>query len=115
MPMVIDNQRVASTATSHVDIVNPATQEKLSRVPLCTPSELETAVASCKAAFPAWRDTSVSNRARVMFKWQALIREHTDRLARCITEEQATARPAPCTPHAPIVPRSSGRPRHTPG
>ena len=94
--MVIDNQRVASTATSHVDIVNPATQEKLSRVPLCTPSELEAAVASCKAAFPAWRDTSVSNRARVMFKWQALIRENSDRLARCITEEQVPP-PAPYT------------------
>lgn len=88
MPMVLNNELVKSSASEFVDIVNPATQEKLSRVPLCTQAELEAATASCAEAFPGWRNTSVSNRARVMFKWQALIREHTDLLATSITEEQ---------------------------
>ena len=48
---------------------------------------MEEAVAAAKAAFPAWRDTSVSVRARVMFKLQSLIREHTDDLADVITLE----------------------------
>jgi hypothetical protein len=74
MPMVLNNELVKSKASEFVDIINPATQEKLSRVPLCTQAELEAATASCAEAFPGWRNTSVSNRARVMFKWQALIR-----------------------------------------
>jgi malonate-semialdehyde dehydrogenase (acetylating)/methylmalonate-semialdehyde dehydrogenase len=54
--------------TEHVDIVNPATQEALSRVPLCTAAELDRAAASCEVAFDGWRNTSVSNRSRIMFR-----------------------------------------------
>ena len=74
MPMLIDGEFKMSQAKDHVDIVNPATQEKLSRVPICTQEELQAAAASCQEAFPAWRNTSVSNRVRVMLKWQQLIR-----------------------------------------
>jgi len=88
VPMVINNEFVKSTATEFIDIINPATQEPLSRVPICTAVELRTAVESCEAAFPAWRNTSVSNRVRVMLKWQALIRENVDVLAESITQEQ---------------------------
>lgn len=88
MPMLIDNEFKKSEATDFVDIVNPATQEKLSKVPLCTQEELKAATASCAKAFPGWKNTSVSNRVRVMLKWQALIRENSDLLAQSITEEQ---------------------------
>jgi acyl-CoA reductase-like NAD-dependent aldehyde dehydrogenase len=59
----------------------------LSQVPESTEAEMEAAVAAAAAAFPEWRDTSVSARARVMFKLQQLIREHTDELADVITLE----------------------------
>ena len=75
MPMMVNNEFKMSQAKEHVDIVNPATQEKLSRVPICTQEELEAAAASCQEAFPGWRNTSVSNRVRVMLKWQQLIRQ----------------------------------------
>ena len=45
------------------------------------------AVDAAAAAFPAWSAPSVSNRARVMHKYEALIREHTEELARCLSEE----------------------------
>jgi malonate-semialdehyde dehydrogenase (acetylating)/methylmalonate-semialdehyde dehydrogenase len=48
---------------------------------------MEAAVAAAKAAFPAWRNTSVSVRSRIMFKLQQLIREHTDEMADVITVE----------------------------
>lgn len=60
----------------------------LSRLPLTTPSEFDAAVAAAKAAFPAWRDTPVPQRARVMLKLQQLIRENWDDLARLVTAEQ---------------------------
>jgi len=53
-----------------------ATQTVLSKLPLTTPSEFDAAVAAAKAAFPAWRDTPVPTRARVMLKLQQLIREN---------------------------------------
>lgn len=48
----------------------------LSKLPLTTPTEFDAAVAAAKAAFPAWRDTPVPTRARVMLKLQQLIREN---------------------------------------
>merc|ERR1712086_863008 len=58
MPMLIDNEFKKSEATDFVDIINPATQEKLSKVPLCTQEELKAATASCAKAFPGWKTTS---------------------------------------------------------
>lgn len=60
----------------------------MSRLPQCTPGEFEAAVAAAKAAFPAWRGTPVSARARVMFRLQHLINQNMDRLAASVTQEQ---------------------------
>jgi acyl-CoA reductase-like NAD-dependent aldehyde dehydrogenase len=54
-----------------------ATQEVLSQLPLTTTAEFNAAVQSAKDAYPKWRSTPVSTRARVMFKLQELIRAHT--------------------------------------
>ena len=45
-------------------------------LPETTAVEFDAAVAAAKAAFPAWRRTPVSTRARVMLKLQQLIREN---------------------------------------
>jgi len=93
LPLFLNNELVKSTATDFVDIVNPATMEPLSMVPLSTQSEMNAAVASCSEAFPAWRDTSVSNRVRVMLEFQHLIKKNSDLLAKSITEEQGKTTP----------------------
>ena len=53
-----------------------ANQDVVSRLPETTSAEFDAAVAAAKAAFPAWRRTAVSQRARVMLKLQQLIREN---------------------------------------
>jgi hypothetical protein len=65
-----------------------ATQDVISRLPETTPAEFAAAVAAAKAAFPRWRDTPVSVRARAMFKLQELIITHKDELALSVTMEQ---------------------------
>lgn len=57
-----------------------ATQALLCRVPITTPSEFDAAVQSAKEAFPKWRDTAMPTRARVMFKFQELIRANMVRI-----------------------------------
>jgi malonate-semialdehyde dehydrogenase (acetylating)/methylmalonate-semialdehyde dehydrogenase len=86
--LLIDGQFVESATNSWIDVTDPATQAVVSRVPCATPDEFSAAVASAKAAFPAWRDTPVSVRQRVMFNLQHLIRKHTDELAANVTLEQ---------------------------
>lgn len=88
MKLFINNKPVESKAKEHVNVVNPATQAVVSRLPLCNPAEFNAAVMSAKDAFPKWRDTPIAQRARVMFKLQELIQTHTDELAMSITTEQ---------------------------
>jgi malonate-semialdehyde dehydrogenase (acetylating) / methylmalonate-semialdehyde dehydrogenase len=69
-------------------VINPATQEVVSRVPQSTPEELKRAEEGAKKAFKTWREVPVQQRQRVFFTLQQLIRDHTDELAHSITVEQ---------------------------
>ena len=86
--LLIDGEFVESRSTVWRDIVNPATQEVLARVPFATPEEVERAVASGKRAFQTWRKTPIGARARVFLKYQQLIRENMKALAAILTAEQ---------------------------
>jgi len=86
--MLIGGKLRESKATEYFEVTNPATQELVSLVPLCTGSELDEAVDNAKDAFRKWRNTPIGTRSRVMFKLQELIRTHMDDLAANITMEQ---------------------------
>ncbi|UJW84517.1 CoA-acylating methylmalonate-semialdehyde dehydrogenase [Devosia sp. SL43] len=70
-----------------VPVFNPATGEVSAELPLSTLSELNDAVASAKKAQVAWGNTPPMKRARVMFKFKALLDQHADDLAREISRE----------------------------
>src|SRR5690554_7411333 len=93
IPMFIDGQPVQSQSQEWRDVVNPATQEVVARVPLCTAEEVERAVASAQEAFQEWRNVPLSKRMSIMLKLQALIRENTDERAALITEEHRQTLP----------------------
>lgn len=88
IPLLINGEFVQSTTTQWRDVINPATQQVLARVPLATADELAQAVAAAKAAFPAWRKTAIGTRARIFLKYQQLIRENIKSLAAMLTAEQ---------------------------
>lgn len=84
----VDNVEVPSQSTSWIEVHDPATNEVVTQVPRSTQAELDAAVASAEAAFPAWKATSLLARQKIMFQYVALIRENWDRLAVSITREQ---------------------------
>jgi len=86
--LLIDGAFVESTSREWRDVVNPATQEVLARVPFATAHEMEAAVASAKAAFTSWRKTPIGARARIFLKYQQLIRGNLKELAALLTAEQ---------------------------
>ncbi len=51
IPMYINGQPVVSRSEDWRDVVNPATQEVVARVPFCTSEEVEHAIANAKEAF----------------------------------------------------------------
>jgi len=93
VPLWIGGEKVASAAREWVDVLDPATQDVISRVPETTPAEFERAVTSSQDAFAKWALTPVSVRQRVMLKLQELIRTHTDELAWNVSLEQGKTLP----------------------
>ena len=91
--LLIDGKLVESRSNQWRDVVNPATQEVLARVPFATPEEVDAAVASAKAAFKTWRKTPIGNRARIFLKLQQLIRENMSELALLLSREQGKTLP----------------------
>ena len=83
----IHGERVASTSGRSQAVYNPATGAVARQVALASVDEVNAAVASAKAAFPAWSETPPIRRARVMNNFLALLNEHRDELAAMITAE----------------------------
>ncbi|KAL4929489.1 aldehyde dehydrogenase family protein [Aspergillus undulatus] len=72
-------------------LVNPFTRESVAEVSEASEEDTNKAVAAAKAAFPAWRDLSPSDRGAYLHKMAALIREHNDEFARL--ESLSTGKP----------------------
>jgi malonate-semialdehyde dehydrogenase (acetylating)/methylmalonate-semialdehyde dehydrogenase len=88
VPLFIDGRFVQSQSTKWQDVLNPATQELLARVPMATRGELDMAVASAKRAFEQWRNVPIGHRARVFLKYQHLLRSRSKELAAELTADQ---------------------------
>ncbi len=91
--LLIDGEFVESGSAQWRDVVNPATQDVLARVPFATDGEVDAAVAAAKEAFKSWRRTPIGARARIFLKYQQLIREHMGELAAILTAEQGKTLP----------------------
>lgn len=83
----IDGQLVAGRSERFADVYNPAEGAVSARVALASEADVDAAVAAAKAALPAWSETAPLKRARVLFKFKALLDAHQDDLARIISRE----------------------------
>jgi malonate-semialdehyde dehydrogenase (acetylating)/methylmalonate-semialdehyde dehydrogenase len=86
--LLIDGEWQDSQTSEWREVVNPATQQVLARVPFATPLEVNAAVDAAQRAFQTWRSTPLGARMRIMLKLQALIREHSPRIAKLLSAEQ---------------------------
>ncbi|MBD5787068.1 CoA-acylating methylmalonate-semialdehyde dehydrogenase [Cellulosimicrobium terreum] len=66
---------------------DPATGAVSGRVALASAAEVDAAVDAARAAFPAWRATSVSRRVEILFAFHQLLLEHRDEIAAVVSAE----------------------------
>ena len=83
----IGGQHVASQSGRTAAVFNPATGAQSKEVALSSADETRAAIANAQEAFKSWSQVSPLNRARIMFKFKALVEEHSDELAELITAE----------------------------
>ncbi|MCJ7842289.1 CoA-acylating methylmalonate-semialdehyde dehydrogenase [Lederbergia sp. NSJ-179] len=83
----INGEWVESTSVTTEKVINPATGEVLVEVPYSSKEDVERAVKAAKEAFQTWSQVSVPKRARILFKYQQLLVDQWEELARLITME----------------------------
>jgi malonate-semialdehyde dehydrogenase (acetylating)/methylmalonate-semialdehyde dehydrogenase len=76
-----------SSSSRYANVVNPATAQTLTTVPLTPAAEVDAAVQAAAKAFPDWRHMPVGDRIQYLFKFKMLLEEHLEELARTITNE----------------------------
>ncbi|GEN81903.1 methylmalonate semialdehyde dehydrogenase [acylating] 2 [Sporosarcina luteola] len=83
----IGGEWVDSNSINYETVFNPATGEAIAEVPLSSKEDVEKAVLAADKAFKTWSKTAVPRRARILFKYQQLLVENWDELAKLITIE----------------------------
>lgn len=71
-----------------LDVVNPATGERIGRVAHAHRADLDAALAAADKGFKIWSRVSAFERAKLMRKAANLLRERADHVARLLTMEQ---------------------------
>ncbi|MCL6284182.1 NAD-dependent succinate-semialdehyde dehydrogenase [Ruegeria sp. 2012CJ41-6] len=71
-----------------IDVLNPATQQKIGTVSHAGIADLDEALAAADNGFRIWRDISPYERAAVLRKAAGLLRDRVDSIARIMTLEQ---------------------------
>jgi malonate-semialdehyde dehydrogenase (acetylating) / methylmalonate-semialdehyde dehydrogenase len=76
------------TSSGRTEILhNPATGEPITSVPFCSAEEVHAAVDAAHAAFEAWRQVPVTDRAQYMFRYREKLVAHLEELAALMTLE----------------------------
>ncbi len=71
-----------------LEVLNPANEQIVGRVPACGKDDLDRAVAAARRAFKDWKKTSAEERQKVVQGIAAAIKENADELYRLLTSEQ---------------------------
>ena len=71
-----------------LEVLNPANEQVVGRVPASGKDELDRAVAAARRAFKTWKETSHEERQQVVQGIAAAIKENADELFRLLTTEQ---------------------------
>lgn len=87
VPHWINGQALESKSGRLGDIYDPALGKVTKQVGFANQLEIDLAISSAKAAFPTWRDTSVTKRQGVLFRFRELLEAKKGELAAIITEE----------------------------
>lgn len=83
----INGIAIESQSERITPIFNPATGKIIKHLKLSKANEVNDAITAAASAFPSWSQYSPLRRARILFKFKALLESHFDELARLISTE----------------------------
>ena len=84
---LVAGERRAASGDRSQPVFDPATGEEIESLGLSTAEDVGAAVAAAREALPGWAATPAAKRAGVMFRFNALLTERADDVARAISRE----------------------------
>ncbi len=87
VPLFSGGQWIEHATDKWEEVYNPSTGEVIARTPLVNAAVTSEVIEAAAKALPDWKATPVVERARVMFRYRALLEEHFDELATLLTRE----------------------------
>lgn len=88
LAMYIDGEWCQGSDGAGEDVINPATEETLARLPHASAADLDRALAAAARGFSVWSKTSAYDRGVILHEAGALIRDRADAIARTLTLEE---------------------------
>jgi succinate-semialdehyde dehydrogenase/glutarate-semialdehyde dehydrogenase len=86
--LYIDGQWLNGEGREGEDVLNPATEKPLARLPHASTADLDHAITAAEKGFKLWKSKSAYDRAKVMRKAADVLRERADQVSRVLTQEQ---------------------------
>ncbi len=86
--LFIGGEWTDASGGDYFDVVNPATERVIARVPDAGPDEMRRAIDAALAVQPHWAESTAAERAGILSKAARMMREQADDLARIMTEEE---------------------------
>ncbi|THV48879.1 hypothetical protein BGAL_0223g00210 [Botrytis galanthina] len=86
-----DGKVQQATSKETFTTVNPATGKPLAQVQKASPSDIDSAIASARKAFPSWSQTPPIVRSRILLKAVQILRERNDEIAKVETDDTGKA------------------------
>ena len=93
IPHWIDGKARDGQSGRYGAVFDPATGTQQARVAFADSAEVDAAVDAARAAFPAWRDTPITQRTQILFRFRSGIEEAQEELAAVIAAEHGKTRP----------------------
>ena len=83
----INGTAAASHGTETLPVTDPSLGSEIATVPLSSARDVDDAVRTARAAFPAWSSMPIKERAQVFFRYKSLMERHAQELAALVHEE----------------------------
>jgi len=85
--LYIDGAWVEPSGKDTLDVINSTTEEVMATIPAGDATDVDRAVKAAKAAFPAWSQTSVQDRAKFLTRINEGLSARADEVANIVSEE----------------------------
>ncbi|MBE1586342.1 aldehyde dehydrogenase family protein [Nonomuraea angiospora] len=85
--LYIGGSWTASASDEFIDVVNPATEEIIDRVPAGSPDDVESAAGAARRAFPGWSETAASERGKLLGDAAELLKQRSEEIAKTIATD----------------------------